>query len=222
MQIDREVLSIINQLIKIVYSLREANFDPKNINKFLSLKKDEITEIISNNEHLGFQIFKDWGVGENAVQELLKNSFIFDTLENEQAISVISIIKAIRYLESIQKQDELFLKTDNKVVSYKVAEGKKISKENLKYPDRYLLLKDLGNNKFQVADFGDFSKFNRNKLVSIFKVNKNYLESYSSAIFDLIIAINKWLELTGTEFIIDTKAFRLGYGLEKNEIDNFT
>lgn len=220
MQIDREVLSIINQLYKIVYSLREANFSLPNINKFLSLNGNEIKDIISNNEYLGFQLFKEWGVGENKVQELLKNSFVFKILENEQIISMISIIKAMRYLESIQKNDDLYLKTDNKDISYKVASGKEISEENIKYPDRYLLLKDLGSNKFLVADFGDFSKFNRNRLLYIFAVNEKYLESYSSAIYDLISEINKWIELTGTEFIIDNKAFRLGYRLEKNEMDS--
>ena len=72
-------------------------------------------------------------------------------------------------------------------------------------------MKDLGNNQFLVADFGDFAPYNMNKLLQIFMSNQRYLETFSDAIFDLIREINKWVDLTGREFVIDTKMFRLGY-----------
>jgi len=42
MQVDREILSIINQLVKIVYEYGNQNFSLKGIFNFLNLKKDEI------------------------------------------------------------------------------------------------------------------------------------------------------------------------------------
>jgi len=211
MQIDREMLSIINQLHKIVYSPEKKDFSPKSVNEFLSLEKDALKEILSKNEYVGFQIFKKWEVSEENLNEILKNAFILKRLEDDQVISVISIIKSLRYLESIQKDEELYVRTNKKHTSYKILGGRELNEENIKFPNRYLLLKDLGNNKSLVADFGDFPPFNISKLLQIFTMNKRYLEIYSSAIFDLIREIKKWVNLTGGEFVIDTKMFRVGH-----------
>lgn len=209
MQIDRYILSIINQLQKLVYPLEEGDLSPKGVSKFLSIEKDKLKEALSKNEYLGFQVFKRWEVTEENLHELLKSSFILRGFENEQIISIISIIKSLRYLESIQKGEELYTSTDKEATLYKIVHGKELNKENVKFPDRYLLLRDLGNNKSLVADFGDFPLYNVNKLLRIFTINERYLEIYSSAIFDLMREINNWVDLTGGEFVIDTKMFQL-------------
>ena len=46
MQTDRELLSILNQLQKIVYTLEEKDFSRKAISNFLSLKKEEIEKLL--------------------------------------------------------------------------------------------------------------------------------------------------------------------------------
>jgi len=217
MQIDRHILSIINQLQKLVYPLEEKDLSPKGTSRLLSLEKDELKEVLSKNEYLGFQVFKSWEVTEENLHETLKSPFILKGLENDQIISVISIIKSLRYLESIQKEEELYTSTDKETTLYKIVHGKELNNENIKFPDRYLLLRDLGNNKSLVADFGDFPLYNVNKLLQIFTINERYLEIYSSVIFDLVREINNWTDLTGGEFVIDTKMFRLRH---KVTIDN--
>ena len=211
MQVDREILSIINQLHKIVYPLEEREFSTTGIKKFLSIEKEDLKEILSKNEYLGFQIFKKWEVSEEHLHDILKNSYIVTRLNDDQVIFIISIIKSLRYLESIQKGEELYFRTEKEATSYKIVAGKELNKDNIEFPDRYLLLKDLGNNQFLVADFGDFAPYNMNKLLQIFVSNQRYLETFSDAISDLVREINKWVDLTGGEFVIDTKMFRLGY-----------
>ncbi len=211
MEVDREILSIINQLQKIVYPLEERDFSTKGINEFLSIGKHHLEEVLSKNEYLGFQIFKKWEVSEDNLHKVLENSFMFKRLQNEQIASIISIIKSLRNLESVQQSEELYARTNKKVTSHKIVSGKELNEENIKLPDRYLLLKELGDNKSQVADFGDFPPYNINKLLQIFTIKEKYLETYSSSILDLIGEINIWVDLTGGEFIIDTEMFRLGY-----------
>lgn len=79
MQIDRYILSIINQLQKLVYHLEEGDLSPKGITKFLSIEKDKLKEALSKNEYLGFQVFKRWEVTEENLHELLKSSFLGDS-----------------------------------------------------------------------------------------------------------------------------------------------
>lgn len=221
MQIDREILSIINQLSKIVYPLEERDMTLKGIDNFLSIKGGNIKENISKKEYFGFQVFKKWDVSESNLHEILRNPYILSKLEDEQIIAVIQLIKSIRQLEQVQKIKDLYIKTDKTASSFKIVSGKDLNERNVEFPDRYLLLKDLGDKKFLVLDFGDFPQYSIDKLLQIFKIADKYIDIYADAIFDLISEINNWVNLTGEEFLVDTKMFRLGvYSTINNPIDN--
>lgn len=221
MQIDREILSIINQLSKVVYPLEERDRTLKGIDNFLSIKGGNIKENISKKEYFGFQVFKKWDVSESNLHEILRNPYILSKLEDEQIIAVIQLIKSIRQLEQVQKIKDLYIKTDKTASSFKIVSGKDLNERNVEFPDRYLLLKGLGDKKFLVLDFGDFPQYSIDKLLQIFKIADKYIDIYADAIFDLISEINNWVNLTGEEFLVDTKMFRLGvYSTINNPIDN--
>lgn len=208
LQVDTEILVLLNILYKIVYPLEtQSSFDK--INKFLSIDKKEIKKILSKNEYLGFQIFKSLDINEENLHEILKNPYILEKLGNDEIISIISIIKNIRAFGLIQKNSKLFTKTLKNNNSFKVVSGKELNPANDKFPDRYLLLKDLGDDKYLVNDHGDFAKYNVEKLLYIFKVNDDFIDFYSDIIADLILEFSKWTELTGSEFLIDSKIFKI-------------
>ena len=71
------------------------------------------------------------------------------------------------------------------------------------------LLKRLDEDKFIVCDFGDIPKNNLEKCLNYYEINPKLLEAYSAAIFELLKNINDWLDVTGKEFVIDTKMFRM-------------
>ena len=221
MQIDREILSIINQLSKIVYPLEERDRTLKGIDNFLSIKGGNIKKNISKKEYFGFQVFKKWDVSESNLHEILRNPYILSKLEDEQIIAVIQLIKSIRQLGQVQKIKDLYIKTDKTASSFKIVSGKDLNERNVEFPDRYLLLKGLGDKKFLVLDFGDFPQYSIDKLLQIFKIADKYIDIYADAIFDLISEINNWVNLTGEEFLVDTKMFRLEvYSTINNPIDN--
>ncbi|HEY55251.1 MAG TPA: hypothetical protein G4N91_03100 [Dehalococcoidia bacterium] len=211
MQVDREVLSVTNQLNKIVYPLEEKDFSFKGINDFLSIKKDNLTELLVKNKYLGFQVFKEWKVNKGNLDDILKNSYILASLSDDQIISITLILKGLDTLEEIQRIDDLYINTGEKATSYKIVAGKEMNKANMKFPDRYLLLEDLGDDKALVADFGDFPLYKVEKLLYYFKINDNYAKGYAEIIFQVITEINNWLNLTGREFVLDTKMFRLRF-----------
>ena len=216
MQTDTDVLSIVNQLQKAIYPLKEKDFSPAGIKKFLSLKRDDIKKIISENEYLGFQVFKKWEVSENNLHAILQNPHILKSFDNEQIISIISIIESLRNLESIQNFSELYISVDRKTTSFSIISGKDMNEENIPFPERYLLLKNLADNKSLVVDFGDFAAYNRDRLLQIFVINEKLRDIYSAALSDVIKEINVWSDCTGGEFVVDTKMFRFGYRREIN------
>ncbi len=209
MQVDRELLSILNQLQKIVYTLEEKDFSNEAINRFLSLKKEEIQNQLKENEYLGFQVFKQWEISEKGLHELLKNPFTLEKMEDEQVISVIKILKSLRTLQEIQKIEELYIETREKAKGYKVQSGIGMNPENKKLPDRHILLKHLSEDEFIVHDFGDIPKYRLEKCLNYYEINNKLLSPYAEIIFDLLADINGWLNTTGFEFVIDTKMFKM-------------
>lgn len=209
MQVDTELLSVLNQLQKIVYTLEEKDFSNEAVNKFLSIKKDDLENKLKTNKNLGFQVFKHWEISEKGLHDLLKNPFILEKMEDEQIISVIGILKSLQDLESIQKIDELYIETDEVAKGFKLTSGREMNPENKKFPDRHILLKHLTEDKFVVYDFGDIPKYNLDKCLKYFKVNDKIVKHYAEVIFDLLTDINGWLNATGFEFVINTKMFKI-------------
>lgn len=209
MQIDRELMSIVNQLMKLVYPYEKRNFSFQGIQEFLSQNRSQIQNVIQSSDYLGFQILKNWSISEGNLHSILENSFILHSLEDDQITSVISILKEVRSLESVQRNvPDLYVNTEKKVDNYHIIRGKEIGDRNIEYPDRCLLFRHLQNEENQVTDFGDFAPYDFGNLLKIFRFNHKYLEGFSDSIFDLIKRINEWLDLTGSEFVIDTKVFR--------------
>jgi hypothetical protein len=72
MQIDRELLSIVNQLAKVVYPYEKQNFSFQGIQEFLSLESSQLQNLIESSDYLGFQIFKNWSVSEKNLHNILE------------------------------------------------------------------------------------------------------------------------------------------------------
>lgn len=211
MRIDREIFSMVKQLMKMVYLYDELDNSFKGIRTFLSLNTGQIISAAGDNEYMGFQVFKDWSVSEDNIAKILESPFILQKLDREQVIAIIAILKQVRALESIQKNvSDLYVPIDKEVQGYKVQAGIEMNELNSKYPDRYLLLKNLKDDIYQVADFGDFPLNQVSKLLHLFRVNEKYAQVHAQEIFSTIEAFNKWIELTGTELLLDMKMFRLG------------
>ena len=71
-------------------------------------------------------------------------------------------------------------------------------------------MKRIDNEKGIVLNFGDFTTGLISSLTNYYKLNPDYLENYVNVILSLIKAINKWLDLTNDEIIIDfVKQFRI-------------
>ncbi len=209
-QIDSELLFIIGKIQKILYFPEEANLSVRNTNKLLALKKDKLRDILTEKEHLGFQVLKRWTNNEDFLNQILTSGYTFQALEDEQIIAVILVIKSLRHIESIQRIEGLFSEPRNTTNEYKAVWGKDIDERNIKFPNRYLLLKKEENGEFsKVKDFGDFREYDIQKLTRLFKTNKRHLESYTNALSDLIEKTKHWLDLTGKEFVVDTKMFQM-------------
>ena len=95
-QVDRELLGITNQLMKLVYAYDDRDCSLKGIESFLSLSQKELEEVLYRSEYLGFQTFKHWTVSKTNLTELLRNPLVIERLEDDQVICIIRTLKGLR------------------------------------------------------------------------------------------------------------------------------
>lgn len=209
MQIDREFMNICHQLVKLIYPYEKQNKSFEGINKLLNLSKDDIINEFKTNNYFGFQVLKNWYVSERKIQDMLDSSFILGKLNDDQIIAIIDVLKNVRSVQDVYRNiDDLFLMSSSKIEGFKIQSGSKMSASNSEYPDRYLLLKELGNEEYQVFDFGDFENFKLSKLLLECNLNPKHMLLLSATIYQTLKSINCWLDNTGLEFLIDMRMYK--------------
>ena len=209
MKIDQDVLSIVNQLMKLSLPYEVMEFSPQKIQLFLSNSEDDLSRQLGKHEYLGFQVFKSWGVTERNISKILENPFILEHLENEQTIAIVNLLKIVQSFDNFPKDlGDLYSCSDRVSQGYTVKKGTSINKDNTDYPDRYLLLRDIGNGRYVVSDFGDFPRYQVEKLLYTYRINSKYVPQLASSIYMFIEGVNSWLDASGDEVILNSKMFK--------------
>jgi len=209
MQIDRETLSIVKHLMKIVHPYQKQDNSQRGVQGFLNQSQHDIRAIFNSETFLGFQVLKRWTVSEGNLAKILENPFILQRLEDDQTIAITTLLKRIQWLEDLHRNiGDLYEVGDSNDDRYVTKSGTQISEHNTDFPDRHLLLRRLTGDKYQVIDFGDFAPYEFPNLLKNCKVNSKYSGVLAQAVFDVVEAINTWLSATGNEFIVDTRIFR--------------
>lgn len=204
-KIDNELLSILRQLIKLIYPLDSFTNSLAWITNILNLEKWELYAIIKDTEYLGFQVFKEWELSEKKLETILESNFILWKLSNTHIIAIISILKNLRALADLQKnKSDIYIKTWRKDRTYKMYKGTRGE-----FLERHLLCKIVDDEKIKIVDFWDIDQTYVKFCLEVFKVAEDNHKVYADHIHDLLISINKRLNFTWKEFVIDVRQFRL-------------
>jgi hypothetical protein len=92
---------------------------------------------------------------------------------------------------------------------FKVVSAQSINSNN---PDNsYLLLKKIGRDTGKVLYSGTMSRIYEKILTSPHRINDDAIESFARCINDIIELANRWLDETGSEFILDPDFYQITY-----------
>jgi len=211
LQVDTIILRILNYLLKITYGYCKE-FSDTSIKELLSIKKDILKNNLKDQSFLGFQILKNTSYHEEELKKILSNNLLTNKSDNEQIISIIRILKNVYWLSNvIQKNSFNNAKQNNGKDIYKIIQGTKINLINENFPNRYILLEKIDNNKAIVRDFGDFSENTINFLLQSYNIKNEFFNTISDRLYDLIQSINYWIKLTGYEFIVEIREFKMKF-----------
>jgi hypothetical protein len=210
MQVDREILAILTQTIKMVYPYSAHGHSLESLKSFLSSSKNDIRLALDDTSLLGFQVLKHWAIAKSTLTRLLENPLLLQRLDTEQAIALVVMLKQISSFQAMQRDvSDLFIPTGERQNAYRAVEGKQTATSNPAFPDRYLLLESVREGKSRVVDFGDFAVGHAQKLELLFRLNPACEDCAVDALFGIVEAVNAWLELTGDEFLLDPSTVRL-------------
>jgi hypothetical protein len=209
MLVDTEVLSVLNQLGKFLYSSYDFQLNPKSVKSICELKKEGLKKLISEGEYLGFQVKKNWEYSIESVSGKIQNNQIINKMDSDLLCIIISFLQSIHNFELFIERVDYLEKTGKKAEDYKIVSGTQLNPiENDKLPNRLILLKKIDDEKGVVIDFGDFKKYQAVDLLNYYRVKKGYVDYLTEIINSAIMAISEWISNTGYEFIIDEKLFR--------------
>jgi hypothetical protein len=206
-KIDTELLTISNYLSKILLGYSEKSLMERT-GILLNLSDEEIVGHLFQNKPIGFQIFKKLSIQEKNLREIVDKMISSVHQNKELAVPIIEIISWIgRYdkINSSRSEFKFFLPLKSTNMKYNVINSLSLNSRNNDLPDRHILLESLSEKEGKVIDFGDFVGQNKiEQLTDEFIFNQEHTKIYVLLFREFITSVNKWLDLTNGEFILDT------------------
>lgn len=206
-QIDKEILTICNQIFKIIYSY-DKQYTLGSIWQMLNLTEDEIRRELEEKRFIGFSVLKDWKVFMQKFQDAMNQPFFTQNAEPSFVTSLIKVIKGLETMAIVFGNEKLFNETDMIMNGYMIVDGYEMNPDNPK--DSYLLTKQIGDTeKGVVVDFGTIRKYNLRRAKTIMTINNDLFFGVVLSIRELLNGIESWTSATGNQLIIDPLTFRI-------------
>jgi len=206
-QIDSEILSIINQIQKMIYPLDKRDVSFNGISKLLSLSEKDLINYLKEVELLGYQIFKNWDFSINNIKKIIENEFTLKYMSNEHVIVLVEILNGIENINRLYNyKDDLFENTGKINNNFIIVPPNK----DQYLPERSILLRKMdgkSENTGVVVDFGDLPLYKLKYALNVYKVKNP--EPYIKTIYVILKNIKKWLQLTNNELFINLKNTRV-------------
>jgi hypothetical protein len=206
-QIDKEILTICNQLFKVFYGY-DKQYTLDSIWQMLNFTEEEIQRELFERRFLGFTVLKDWKLSMQKLQDAMNQPFFTQNAEPAFVSSLIKVIRGLETMAVVFSNEKLFRDSNKTANEYRVVDGYKMNSDNPK--DSYLLTKKLADTEEEVVvDFGTIRKFNLKRTNTIMTINGEMFLSVTMSIRELLQGIDAWTSATGNQLIVDPLTFRI-------------
>ncbi|MDR2933991.1 MAG: hypothetical protein LBU68_01780 [Rickettsiales bacterium] len=205
-RIDNEIISVLMQLQKMIYSYDTMDRSFDGLDATMNINRVNLKKQISDVELLGYQIFKKWDFSLTNIEKMIENAYTLKYLTNNQIIALVKILNAVEKLNNmyIFGKNDIFADTGRISEKHMIQPPYQVDK-----PERSILLKKIDGkiNKGIVVDSGDLVLDDLKKSLHIYKV-KN-IDEYANNINVLLEQIRQWMKFTGNTMFIMIKDKRL-------------
>lgn len=206
MQADRELLTLLGRIAPLVIGTPTPGLN-KTL-KLLGMTRKKMLKNIETKSVMAFFLATDWVQSEKSINDLVSSELTYNNLSVEERNNFIRLIGAIRQLE-IATEPRYYKAAGEPDDKYKVVNGNELNSVN-KFENRYLLMSKTNRaEQFVVAAFNDINvgKY-RVEYTLPMLANKEGIRLLVDAVAEVLECIDKWHELRGDVFLLDTRHFR--------------
>lgn len=216
MNIDREIITLIKRITPIVikYSVNSGN-----ALKILKLQKKAMLKSLEEYRPMAYYLATDWGFIEDQFMNLIANELVYNNLSVDERNAFVKLIKVLRELDSLT--DPKFFRAVGKPdETYKIVPGTDFD-PTTEYKTRYLLIKEVkATGEHIVMHFNDIKKGKYLvNLLTPMKASSGISEKIIDCIFELRELIDVWATSRGSDFILDSRNFRVKRSRTQNRLD---
>lgn len=168
LQVDQHLMAIANLGYKLFYGYK-GFITPRDLFNLVDLTEQELSELLSADDFMGFQLFKNTESLQDSFQAIVNNPIFAKHIDDDKVAALIKLGNALYLLnENLANRRELFRKTEKTVSGFRTIEGTAVEAGNK--PGKFLLLKTIDQEKGVVMDSGDFTRYRQADLLTFFKV----------------------------------------------------
>lgn len=207
---------------QLKYQLEDYDEDENDRFDIYGLEKDTVVPVIEEVQYLGYQIADiDLDDIVDSLNELLKNSFIMERMDDEESSIIIHLLEASKMLQTFVEvhSDDLFLRTDLKVTGFAcdVSERKKTPMGRIGLYSLYYREESGSDEQAkkpaykQLLDQKILVNAQESKLLSVYVVNPDYRILFSDLITEVLACICDWRKTRAGGVVTDYESGRIGY-----------
>ncbi len=152
---------------------------------------EKINDSVKNQEHLGFQIFKNIDEIRSLLGEALGNNLIVNYFSHWDSISILRMSNNLAKIESIMKFESSYEKCAETGIEFAVVNGQDINPAN---DDNLLLMKKTDqSDKFVVYDSGYFEKDKMDLLLNRYVLKEMASHEISQLLHETFSLMKYWI-----------------------------
>jgi len=194
------LLRIIMDFSKFIFGYECTGKTTAQISRILSIKEQDLNQILVQSTFLGFCLFKDYQSCVDEIKGQLEKIIPIKHFNDYYYVPLVRLIDTLRIYDKelnrrgdLDKLDEIKLN----VSDYSILQNEESSK-------RKVLLKKISATKGIVIDYGDFGRKDHIlHLLDTYKLKPISIKFYFGFITSVIKHINDWIDNNGGEFILD-------------------
>jgi hypothetical protein len=199
---------MISCLLRINRLFRGEASSLQTIEQLLSFTEIALEALLTDRAFLGFHIYKNWNESRNLFESALRNPLALQVFSTEELTALIHLFRVVGDFEKDLSDPDNVSNTGRADAKFKCVKGTDISPFNKSLPERYILLEKAGPREI-VRDSGDFDEGYLDRVLNLYQFTPEGRKKISADIFEIVRLVNRWLDLSGNEFIFDPRMFRM-------------
>lgn len=203
-QIDLGMQAILIDLCTTLFKNSNSNIDRYNYYRLLNSSEEDIVNLITKENYLGFELYKNVTLNVTEFVEFFKDEIETYFLSEKEKRLIAKMVYALREYKQVLHNDKTleFIEKDE---VHKIISGNDMNQNNHK--DSMIMVKPLDNQKAIVISGGNFERQDIGILLNRYSICKDAQPYFARSIHRIIQTANDWIRETGNYFILNPRHF---------------